>query len=133
MTSSSTSSYSTGSDTSDTEGSVEQALPLKYDKDAIGIVVHLVLASEDGTIDLGHTGADEQLLVGTTVATTVVVKGAMVAKFDTLRVQQPGCYRFRVRAVNIRDAVTHLPGPMQISNSLVNDVSRVMVINERTP
>ncbi|KAJ2863240.1 hypothetical protein GGH94_003744 [Coemansia aciculifera] len=67
------------------------------------IVVHVILASEDGTIDYDVTETGEVLLYGEIVQTPKVLEGKLVVSFKSLVARRPGVFRFRIRMFDIRD------------------------------
>ncbi|KAJ2908648.1 hypothetical protein GGI21_002675, partial [Coemansia aciculifera] len=111
---------------------------------ASGIVVHVGLTSEDGTIDYDLTETGERLLVGTTVRTSEVRDEKLVVSFESLVVRRSGVFRFRIRTFDMRDfrisssreqeegqqqqqEVTHVP---LSSESLYTDISTRLHIYE---
>ncbi|KAJ1938247.1 hypothetical protein GGF37_004883, partial [Kickxella alabastrina] len=79
------------------------------DAHAHGIIVHIGLASEDGSMDYDLTASGERLLTGDTTQSPMFIDGSLVVEFKFLKVHCAGKFRFRVQAFDINKAPMNLP------------------------
>ncbi|KAJ1994233.1 hypothetical protein EDC05_001675 [Coemansia umbellata] len=113
--------------------------PLDVDEDITsGMVVQLILASEDGSVDYELTTTGEQLLIGENSKSPEIMDRKIVAIFNNLAVRQAGIFRFRVRMFNIYDTALNIPlsmddGSIRVSaDALFNDISDVFAVYDTT-
>ncbi|KAJ2763830.1 hypothetical protein IWQ57_005419 [Coemansia nantahalensis] len=106
------------------------------DRHATGLVANILLASEDGALDLGYNETGLHLLSGTHSVAPEVLDSRLVSTFRSLAIHRPGRYRLCVRVFNIVQTVafmtTYPDGPLPMpSDAVFVGYSDVLVIHDR--
>ncbi|KAJ2663577.1 hypothetical protein IWW48_001260 [Coemansia sp. RSA 1200] len=112
--------------------------PLSVDEETTGgMVVQVVLISEDGSIDCDLTESGELLLVGENSKSPEIIDGKIVTKFNSLKVRRTGVFRFRARMFNIYNTALSISlsteEPLRVpADALFNDISDVFIVYDAT-